>query len=127
MPIPRLHLVELEDLRWFPTVVRDLATDYLSRSFHEDLRGQHERLESIFVGDPTRRHAAFRILVFESEEDAIKATAHVVLYETARNKFGSLEGEGRVVGLVKEGLGWYVSAWEPDPGLEGVAEPGAAA
>ncbi len=29
MPIPRLHLFELEDLRWFPTVVRDLATDYL--------------------------------------------------------------------------------------------------
>lgn len=26
---PRLHLVELEDLAWWPTVVRDLATDYL--------------------------------------------------------------------------------------------------
>lgn len=29
MPIPRFHLVELEDLPWFPTIVRDLATDYL--------------------------------------------------------------------------------------------------
>ena len=29
MPIPRLHLFELEDQPWFPAVVRDLATDYL--------------------------------------------------------------------------------------------------
>jgi hypothetical protein len=29
MPIPRLHLFELEDQSWFPAVVRDLATDYL--------------------------------------------------------------------------------------------------
>lgn len=29
MPLPRLHLFELEDLSWFPSTVRDLATDYL--------------------------------------------------------------------------------------------------
>lgn len=29
MPIPRLHLFELEDQPWFPAVIRDLATDYL--------------------------------------------------------------------------------------------------
>src|SRR5262245_31432856 len=29
MPIPRLHLFELEDQPWFPKTVRDLATDYL--------------------------------------------------------------------------------------------------
>lgn len=29
MPLPRLQLFELEDQPWFPTVVRDLATDYL--------------------------------------------------------------------------------------------------
>jgi hypothetical protein len=29
MPIPRLHLFELEDQPWFPAAVRDLATDYL--------------------------------------------------------------------------------------------------
>ncbi len=29
MGIPRLQLFELEDLAWFPGVVRDLATDYL--------------------------------------------------------------------------------------------------
>jgi hypothetical protein len=29
MPLPRLQLFELEDLPWFPTVIRDLATDYL--------------------------------------------------------------------------------------------------
>ena len=29
MPLPRLQLFELEDLPWFPAVIRDLATDYL--------------------------------------------------------------------------------------------------
>ncbi len=29
MPLPRLQLFELEDFPWFPTVIRDLATDYL--------------------------------------------------------------------------------------------------
>jgi hypothetical protein len=29
VPIPRLHLFELEDQSWFPAAVRDLATDYL--------------------------------------------------------------------------------------------------
>jgi hypothetical protein len=29
MPLPRFQLFELEDLRWFPAAIRDLATDYL--------------------------------------------------------------------------------------------------
>ena len=29
MPIPRLQLFELEDQSWFPTVIRDLCTDYI--------------------------------------------------------------------------------------------------
>jgi hypothetical protein len=29
MPLPRFQLFELEDLPWFPPVIRDLATDYL--------------------------------------------------------------------------------------------------
>lgn len=29
MPLPRLHLFELEDQPWFPSILRDLATDYL--------------------------------------------------------------------------------------------------
>jgi len=29
VPLPRLHLFELEDLSWFPSIIRDLATDYL--------------------------------------------------------------------------------------------------
>ena len=29
MPIPRLQLFELEDFPWFPSTIRDLATDYL--------------------------------------------------------------------------------------------------
>ena len=27
--LPRLHLFELEDQSWFPTTIRDLATDYI--------------------------------------------------------------------------------------------------
>lgn len=29
MPLPRIHMFELEDLSWFPHTIRDLATDYL--------------------------------------------------------------------------------------------------
>ena len=29
MPLPRFQLFELEDLPWFPSAIRDLATDYL--------------------------------------------------------------------------------------------------
>jgi hypothetical protein len=29
VPIPRLHLFELEDQPWFPNIIRDLATNYL--------------------------------------------------------------------------------------------------
>jgi len=29
MPLPRLHLLELEDQPWFPRTIRDFATDYL--------------------------------------------------------------------------------------------------
>ena len=29
IPLPRLHLFEIEDLPWCPAIVRDLATDYL--------------------------------------------------------------------------------------------------
>ena len=29
MPLPRLHLFELEDQPWFPRTIRDFATDYL--------------------------------------------------------------------------------------------------
>jgi hypothetical protein len=29
MPLPRFQLFELEDLSWFPSAIRDLATDYL--------------------------------------------------------------------------------------------------
>lgn len=29
MPLPRCQLIELEDLTWFPSAIRDLATDYL--------------------------------------------------------------------------------------------------
>ena len=39
MPLPRVHLFELEDLAWFPRVVRNYATDYLQ--FIEHALGLH--------------------------------------------------------------------------------------
>jgi hypothetical protein len=40
MPLPRLQLFELEDLAWFPSLIRDLATDYLH--FMEAYFGLHK-------------------------------------------------------------------------------------
>lgn len=40
MPLPRMHLFELEDLSWFPASIRDLATDYLV--FMETLFALHQ-------------------------------------------------------------------------------------
>jgi hypothetical protein len=37
--IPRIHLFELEDQPWFPSVIRDFGTDYLQ--FMEELMGAH--------------------------------------------------------------------------------------
>ena len=39
MPLRRFHLFELEDLAWFPRVLRDYATDYLQ--FIEHSLGLH--------------------------------------------------------------------------------------
>lgn len=40
MPLPRLQLFELEDLAWFPSLIRDFATDYLR--FMETQFGLHK-------------------------------------------------------------------------------------
>lgn len=40
MKLPRLQLFELEDLAWFPLLIRDLATDYLQ--FMETRLGLHK-------------------------------------------------------------------------------------
>jgi len=45
MPLPRLQLFELEDLSWFPTTIRDLATDYLE--FMESRFGLHKSVVKV--------------------------------------------------------------------------------
>src|SRR3954447_23013510 len=49
MAIPRLQIFELEDLRWFPRTIRDLATDYIQ--FLEKRFALHEPIV------PLLRHA----------------------------------------------------------------------
>jgi hypothetical protein len=48
MPIPRLHIFELEDLPWFPQSIRDLATDYLH--FIETRFALHEPVVPLLRG-----------------------------------------------------------------------------
>ena len=45
MKLPRAHLFELEDLPWFPVVVRNLATDYLQ--FVQSRLALHEPIVSL--------------------------------------------------------------------------------
>ena len=47
MTIPRLHLFELEDQNWFPTILRDLATDYLC--FIQETFGLHRAVVPILA------------------------------------------------------------------------------
>jgi hypothetical protein len=46
--IPRIHLFELEDLSWFPALIRDLATDYLQ--FMETRMALHRPVVPLLAG-----------------------------------------------------------------------------
>ena len=59
MPLPRLHLVELEDLAWLPRAVRDYATDYLQ--FVQTRLRLHEPMLPI-LNDALQRSGANRIV-----------------------------------------------------------------
>jgi len=74
--------------------------------------GEEPGVAWLFEGDPSVRHAAFEIVEILWEEEAEEAIAHVDLYVTARNRFGSLEPQPRSVNLVKVGAGWYIDSWE---------------
>ena len=59
MPIPRVHLFELEDQPWFPATVRDLATDYLR--FIETRFGLHRAVLQP-LGDALRTSRESRVV-----------------------------------------------------------------
>jgi hypothetical protein len=59
MPIPRLHLIEFEDEAWFPSVVRDYATDYLH--FVETKMAMHRPIAAI-LSEVLRETDAERIV-----------------------------------------------------------------
>jgi hypothetical protein len=56
--LPRLQLFELEDLRWFPSTIRDLATDYLR--FMETRFALHKPVVPLLRGRCSRNAAALR-------------------------------------------------------------------
>lgn len=59
MTIPRFHLVELEDLAWFPRVIRDLATDYLQ--FMETRLALHQPVVPL-LAEALRRTASTTVV-----------------------------------------------------------------
>ena len=59
MSFPRFHLFEFEDQPWFPSVVRDLATDYLS--FIQSALGLHQPIVPV-LADALRATGAREIL-----------------------------------------------------------------
>ena len=59
MTIRRFQLVELEDLAWFPRVIRDLATDYLQ--FMETKMALHRPVVPL-LADALRRTASTTVV-----------------------------------------------------------------
>ena len=57
--IPRIHLFELEDQPWFPSVIRDLATDYLH--FMETLMAAHRPMVPL-LADALRSSGATTVV-----------------------------------------------------------------
>ena len=59
MTIPRVHLFELEDQPWFPSIIRDLATDYLQ--FVESKATLHRPVVPL-LADALRSSGAMRVI-----------------------------------------------------------------
>jgi hypothetical protein len=57
--IPRLHLFELEDLKWFPSRVRDFGTDYIH--FLETRFELHKSIVPL-LGDALRRTGSTKVV-----------------------------------------------------------------
>lgn len=57
--IPRLHLFELEDLKWFPSRIRDFGTDYIH--FLETRFGMHKAIVPL-LSDALRRTGSTRVV-----------------------------------------------------------------
>ena len=59
MPVPRVHLFELEDQPWFPAAIRDLATDYLR--FMEETFALHRPVVAL-LAEALRATGADRVV-----------------------------------------------------------------
>jgi hypothetical protein len=88
------------------------AEPLLTDAFVKTRGTGEDGVAGLFEGDDAERHAAFEIRQIDWREKATRATAHVDLYVTARNRFGSLEPRRSIIGLIQVGPGWYVDSWE---------------
>jgi hypothetical protein len=57
--IPRVHLFELEDQDWFPSLIRDFATDYLE--FMEARMALHRQVVPL-LADALRATGSSKVL-----------------------------------------------------------------
>ena len=125
--IPRLQLVELEDLAWFPKTIRDLATDYLQ--FVEDRFGIHEPVVPI-LGEVLREAGTQRVVDLCSGgvgpwvglERDLRA-AGIPVEVTLTDKFPHLEAFRRAKRSTEGRLGYTktsIDAMEVPPELDGV-------
>jgi hypothetical protein len=111
--IPRVHLFELEDQAWFPSLIRDFATDYLE--FMEARMALHRQVVPLLA-------------------DALRATGSSKVVDLCAGGGGPLVAlreelarEGVNVGFVLTDKFPNVPAFrrleERDPGIEGYREP----
>ena len=111
--IPRVHLFELEDQAWFPSLIRDFATDYLE--FMEARMALHRQVVPLLA-------------------DALRATGSSKVVDLCAGGGGpvvalreELAREGVNVGFVLTDKFPNVPAFrrleERDPGIEGYREP----
>jgi hypothetical protein len=95
-----------------PALAEPLLTESFVRKYAAEGESGEAGIGHLFEGDPSLRHAAFEIQEIRWKEDSDAATAHVDLYVTARNRFGSLDPHPLRLDLVRIGAGWYVDSWE---------------
>jgi len=92
---------------------RDLegAKSFMSEAFLKRFAGREEGITAVFVGDPSLRRAAFRILEL-APRGAAAAVARVRLVETAPGRPSGLEGTPKTLELVKKGPRWLLNEWK---------------
>ncbi|HXH28467.1 MAG TPA: hypothetical protein VNL37_05440, partial [Candidatus Polarisedimenticolia bacterium] len=92
---------------------RDLAgaESQMSSAFLKSYQGREDALQTIFVGDPDPRHAAFEILDLQPLPSG-GAEAHVRLYDASPDRPSPLDGYERTLRFGRSGARYVLDAWE---------------